>query len=59
SDTSDACHPGTQSGGLWIEQHARLDGDELSLSERPVDSNGALDAGAPIVVHLSRTGSAP
>jgi hypothetical protein len=54
-DISRSCRPGARAKGLWVELQARLQGSELSLTERSVDNNGALDlGGAPLSLHLSR-----
>ena len=53
------CHPGSGAQGLWIEQHARLQGMQLSLTERQTDSEGGLDnSGAPLSLQLTRTAGA-
>ncbi|HTT06540.1 MAG TPA: CpcT/CpeT family chromophore lyase [Steroidobacteraceae bacterium] len=54
------CRPGRLASGLWIEQQAQLEGDRLTLTEQPLDANGAPDErAAPITLHLTRTGSPP
>jgi len=42
-----SCHPGSAQQGLWIAQQARLSGRQLTLTERRVGADGALDAGEP------------
>ncbi|HEX4051639.1 MAG TPA: CpcT/CpeT family chromophore lyase [Steroidobacteraceae bacterium] len=54
------CRPGRLASGLWIEQHAQLEGSMLTLIEQPLDANGAPDLRAAAVTrHLTRTGSPP
>ena len=54
------CRPGRLASGLWIEQQADLEGEALTLTEQPLDANGAPDLHvAPITLHLTRTGSPP
>lgn len=54
-----ACHPGSHAQGLWIEQHARLQGMQLSLTERQTRTDGGLDGnGPPLSLQLTRTGGA-
>jgi CpeT/CpcT family (DUF1001) len=54
-----SCQPGSGAQGLWIEQHAQLQGKQLSLLERRTGADGALDTGGPpLSLQLARTGSA-
>jgi CpeT/CpcT family (DUF1001) len=54
-----SCQPGSAAQGLWIEQHARLQGRQLSLLERRTGADGTLDtAGPPLSLRLARTGGA-
>jgi len=58
ADVSRSCRPGARAKGLWVILQARLQGSELSLTERPVGDNGALElSGAPLSMHLSRAGA--
>jgi hypothetical protein len=60
TDSSSGCQPGAHASGLWVEQQAKLNGAELSLTQRLVDNSGTLDRrDAPLVLHLSRGGAAP
>lgn len=53
------CHPGSNAQGVWFEEHARLQGAQLSLTERQTGADGALDtSGAPLSLQLERTGGA-
>jgi hypothetical protein len=58
ADVSRSCRPGARAKGLWAILQARLQGGDLSLTERPVNDNGALELGdAPLSMHLSRAGA--
>lgn len=53
--TAGACHPGAADQGQWIAQQARLEGRQLTLTERRVGADGALATGeAPQVLTLAR-----
>jgi CpeT/CpcT family (DUF1001) len=58
--TPDLCDPGSTVQGQWLERELKLEGAQLSLNERQVDSDGALSASAGVTaLTLQRRASAP
>jgi hypothetical protein len=57
--TPDPCEPGPGSQGQWLAREIKLEGAQLSLSERQIASDGALSASAGITaLTLQRRASA-
>lgn len=57
--TPDPCEPGPSVQGQWLERELKLEGSQLSVSERQVASDGSLSASAGVTaLTLQRHASA-